>query len=74
MTPDEARRLLMRYGVTGAMTRRQETIITMIAEGKTVAQIAGELGIQPGTVHAHVSRAKMDVQIYDIRRERTRPR
>ena len=50
---DEARKLMKKYALTGTMTPRQEQIVEMSAEGGTVEEIAGELGINPKSVEAH---------------------
>lgn len=47
-------------GVTrpvAALTRRQREVIDLIADGRTNAEIAAELGISPRTVERHVSTA-----------------
>jgi DNA-binding NarL/FixJ family response regulator len=72
MDPDEARQLMMRYGLLGAMTRRQEQIVGMLAEGAMVEQIAGELGINPKSVEAQLWRAGFEIRLYELRKQRER--
>lgn len=58
-----------------AFTPRQQEIVDLFGKGRTVEQIAGELGIAPGTVLAAITgiRAKLhlrtrnDVQAWCIR-------
>lgn len=68
MHPTDARRLLMKYGTLDVFTRRQTEILRLLAAGKTVVEIAAELGIVPGTVAVHLSRAKMDVGVWEARK------
>jgi DNA-binding NarL/FixJ family response regulator len=69
---DEARALLAHYGFTGVMTRRQEQVALLLARGWTTAQVAAELGIAPGTVHAHVARARLNARLHELRQARRR--
>lgn len=64
----EARALLMRYAFTGAMTPRQEQIVRMLAEGKTLEETGAALGIAAGTVRGQFNRAKLNVSIYEMRK------
>ena len=41
----------------GQLTSRQREVLEMIAEGRTTAQIARDLGLSPKTVYAHRSEA-----------------
>ena len=46
------------------LTYRQRQCMRLLVEGKTVAQIALEVGISVRTVHAHLRRAKIQLQCY----------
>lgn len=65
----ECRALLMRWGITGTFGRRQEQIVTMLAAGKTIAEVAAALGIGAGTVESHLQRARLNATIAELRRK-----
>lgn len=65
---DECRQLLMRWGITGTFSPRQEAIVAMLAEGTPIAEIAAELGIGVGTVESHLQRARLNAKIAELRR------
>jgi DNA-binding CsgD family transcriptional regulator len=64
--------MLMRYGLTGVLTRRQEQVIRLLAEGLTLDRAAAELGISADTVRSHFDRARFDIKLHEARQARER--
>lgn len=40
------------------LTRRERSVVTLRDEGRTTDEIAAELGLSPGTIAGHASRAR----------------
>jgi DNA-binding NarL/FixJ family response regulator len=62
-----ARSLRMTFGLTGAMTRRQEHVGRLLAEGKAIDQVAAEPGLTVGGVQTHVTNARLNCRVYEAR-------
>jgi len=51
--------------LTSALTRREQEILALIAEGKTNQEIAQKLYIAPGTVRVHVHTILQKLEVHD---------
>ena len=47
------------------LTRREQEVLQLVAEGKSTKEIAGALGISPRTAESHRKRIKRKLQIRD---------
>ena len=61
--------------MSDGLTPRECEVVTLVAEGKTTAQIARQLWISPGTVRRHLENvfAKLDVHTRTAAVARLRP-
>ena len=61
--------------MSASLTPREREVVVLVAEGKTNAEIARQLGISPGTVRRHLENvfAKLDVHTRTAAVARLRP-
>lgn len=63
---DYVRRVGSQTSMLERLTPRQREILQLIAEGKTVKEIAGQLSISAKTVETHRARLMKRLDIYDV--------